>query len=82
MILKLKESRDTILNSLINGKKIEPKPIKTNGNALKMVRFISYIPSFVDSDMNNYGPYEPEDIASLPERISNLLIEKEKAKAL
>jgi len=79
---QLKNSRDLILNSLMNNQKPEPKSIKRDNNGLKPVRFTSYIPSFVDSNLNTYGPYEPEDIASLPKRISNLLIEQEKAKAL
>ncbi|MBU2633772.1 MAG: hypothetical protein KJ674_00850 [Nanoarchaeota archaeon] len=79
---QLKNSRDLILNSLMNNQKPEPKSIKRDNNGLKPVRFTSYIPSFVDQDSNTYGPYEPEDIASLPERVSNLLIEQEKAKSL
>jgi len=81
IILEFKTARDNILNSIIENKKPEPKIIKRD-DELKPIRFISYIPSFVDQDLNNYGPYEPEDIALLPEKISNLLIEKEKAKAI
>ena len=78
---QLETNQDIILN-LINNKKSEPKSIKIDNNELKLVRFTSYIPSFVDSNLNTYGPYEPEDIANLPLKISNLLIEKEKAKPL
>ncbi|MFH1209205.1 MAG: hypothetical protein V1663_00230 [archaeon] len=81
ILLDFKTARDSILNTLIEDRKPEPKLIKRD-EELKPVRFISYIPSFVDQDLNNYGPFEPEDIALLPEPISKLLIEKEKAKAI
>ncbi len=41
-----------------------------------VVRILEYIPSFLANDLNNYGPFEPEDIACLPNKIIALLIKK------
>ncbi len=48
----------------------------------KVIRFLQYIPSFLGTDLNNYGPFEPEDIARLPCRMAKLLIDKKAAEEI
>lgn len=47
-----------------------------------MIRFIQYVPSFLGTDLNNYGPFEPEDLACIPNRIVKLLVEKKAAERI
>jgi DNA replication initiation complex subunit (GINS family) len=48
----------------------------------KLVRFLSPVPQFMGLDMREYGPYEEEGVAKLPEEIANLLIQKERAEEI
>ena len=48
----------------------------------KLVRFLIAVPQFMGEDMLEYGPYEEEDMAKVPEGIANLLIEKERAEEI
>jgi len=42
----------------------------------KLVRFLSAVPKFVGKELEEYGPFEEEDIASLPIEIATVLINK------
>ena len=44
----------------------------------KSVKFINEVPSFVGTDLNIYGPFQKEDIASVPLDVANLLIRSNK----
>ena len=48
----------------------------------KLVRFMSHIPKFVGPELEEYGPFEEEDIANLPNEIADLLIGKGKAEEI
>lgn len=83
----LNDYRVGILYKLLEKKlpKIEPKDIKRdkkNSDKAKLIRFVSAIPKFVGNDMQEYGPYETEDIANLPLKIANLLVKKNRAKEI
>ena len=41
-----------------------------------LLRFIQEIPAIVGSDMKIYGPFKPEDIATLPLENARILIKK------
>jgi DNA replication initiation complex subunit (GINS family) len=45
----------------------------------KSVRFIHAVPKFVGPNGKVFGPYEPEDMASLPEKIVYVLVKKGRA---
>lgn len=49
---------------------------------IKSVRFIRPVPKFLGPELETYGPYEENDIASLPSPIANILIRKERAEQL
>jgi DNA replication initiation complex subunit (GINS family) len=44
--------------------------------AMMVLRFVQEIPALVGSDMKTYGPFVPEDIATLPPENARLLIKQ------
>jgi DNA replication initiation complex subunit (GINS family) len=56
--------------------KIEEKPkVETNKDS-KLVRFTNAVPKFVGKELEEYGPFEEEDVATLPNEIAEVLILK------
>lgn len=49
------------------------------GSSIKSVRFIKPVPRFLGPELEIYGPFEENDIASLPSRIADILVGKERA---
>ena len=43
---------------------------------IKLVRFLYAVPKFVGKELEEYGPFEEEDIANLPSDIADILIGK------
>jgi len=51
---------------------VDAKPPQKAG--LKVVRFLQAVPAIMGIDMKTYGPFEPEDVVSLPvENAENLI---------
>ena len=48
----------------------------------KMVRFLYAVPKFVGKELEVYGPFEAEEIASIPAEIANLLVAKGRAEEI
>ena len=48
----------------------------------KLVRFAYHVPKFVGTELEEYGPFEEEDIANLPIEIADVLINKGKAEEI
>src|SRR3989338_11485337 len=83
--------RDAILYSLLNEKMplmlaAEPKKPREDfktalelKHTMKLVRFTDPIPKFVGTELEEYGPFEEEDIANLPAEIADVLVNKGKA---
>ena len=57
-------------------KKSEKKEKKETPKETKLVRFLHAVPKFVGKELDEYGPFEEEDVASLPVEIANVLITK------
>ena len=61
-------------------------PLELNDNALKkdtkLVRFTHAVPKFVGKELEEYGPFEEEDIANLPIDIAQILIDKGRAEEI
>jgi DNA replication factor GINS len=53
-----------------------PQETKTNSPGLMTVRILQEIPEIVGADMKTYGPFKPEDIASLPKENAKTLIKQ------
>ncbi|MFW6311615.1 MAG: hypothetical protein ACOC1K_05205 [Nanoarchaeota archaeon] len=61
-----------------NEEQEEPKEI--NGNF--MVRFLKDVPKFVGEDLEHYGPYNEDDIATVPKNLADILIKKESVEVI
>lgn len=84
----LDKGRDGILNNLLEAKepmlKEEEKKTEVKADdkkemkkgSTKLVRFIMAVPKFIGRELEQYGPFEEEDVASLPVEIANVLINK------
>ncbi len=77
----LKENRERILNGVLE-EEIKPKVIKSSHESIKLVRILHPIPKFIGDDLNEYGPFEEEYIASLPIRVAELLIKNNRAEEI
>ena len=63
------------------GQKNEPeKPAQPAGT--KLVRFLHPVPKFIGKELESYGPFEEEDMATLPSDIADLLIGKGRAEEM
>jgi len=80
--------RDAILYSVLNEKmpfmqQIADKKLKEGFKTalelkkpVKLVRFMNPVPKFVGPELEEYGPFDEEDIASLPAEVAEVLIGK------
>ncbi len=87
LLLKLLNTyRSGILYNLINLKIpliSAPKDIKTeNKEKSKLVRFLHPVPKFMGEDLNIYGPFNEEDMANLPYKAAQILINKKRAQEI
>lgn len=91
----LAKGREGILARLLSGgipkiefeekrKEEEPKnEMKTEKNSgTKLIRFICAVPKFVAEDLQCYGPFEKDDIARIPAKAADVLIQKERAEEI
>lgn len=69
-LLLLTESHQSFIESLFSGK----KSCKEQQRKRITVRFLCEIPEIMGLDMKSYGPYKPEDVASLPIENAEALI--------
>ncbi len=73
-ILALAEAYQAFLKGVLHGRlsriEKEEKPKKI------LLRFVQEIPAIVGSDMKTYGPFEPEDIATLPSENARIFIKQ------
>lgn len=77
---KIEISDSPASGSFESADKLAEKPqIQVNA---KLIRFLSAVPQFMGNDMREYGPYEEEDIAKLPNEIADVLIGKERAEEI
>lgn len=68
------ESYQALFKDVSRGRSPRVKPgKKTKG---MVVRFLQEIPAIVGSDMKTYGPFKPEDIATLPVENAKALIKQ------
>jgi len=68
------ESYQALFKDVFRGRPLRAKPEKkTKG---MVVRFLQEIPAIVGSDMKTYGPFKPEDIATMPVENAKALIKQ------
>lgn len=76
--------RTEMIDRVLAGKPLEPmEPMraekteaKESTKDIKIVRFLHSVPKFVGRELEEYGPFHEEDVASLPAEIADLLIGK------
>ena len=68
------------LKSILMGRvpQVDAKP--PQGTGLKVVRFLQAVPAIMGIDMKTYGPFEPEDVVSIPVENAENLIRRDIAK--
>lgn len=94
---KLYESLIAVLNSfregillnilMLKNPQIEgcakPKELKIEDRPNnKLIRFLHATPKFVGDNLKIYGPFEEEDVASLPFKVAEILIKNGRAEAI
>jgi len=91
LISNFNNFRRDILFSLLNAshpkirKDDKPKPLKTNiqdSSETKLIKFLHTIPKFMGENKEIYGPFEKEDVACLPTKIAQVLLEKNRAEKI
>lgn len=67
---------DEVISAIVKGR---PKVLESISTRIRskqiVVRFLKPIEAFVGIDMNKYGPYQQEDVASLPFENARLIID-------
>jgi len=77
--------RDKILQNLLETKLPDmekAKDIKADEEKTKLIRILNPLPKFLGTDLKTYGPFEEEDLASLPSKIADLIVEKKRAEEI
>ncbi len=74
-----KKNSDSKQENTINEKAEQEESKQKEENSIVKVKISSKLPKFVGFDQEVYGPYNPEDVVSLPSKIANLLISKGRA---
>ncbi|MBT3416963.1 hypothetical protein HON86_00310 [Candidatus Woesearchaeota archaeon] len=92
IVEKFDHYRENILYRLSAGqspnievKKSKPKDLKTNEEPIKTARklkMICDIPKFVGMDMENYGPFNNNQIIEIPHETADFLIKQNKAEEI
>ena len=74
---KQKERTEMILSSTLNGKSKFLESLSQSHKTKKIViRFLHEVDEIVGADLEKYGPFKPEDIATLPYENAQALITK------
>jgi len=68
------DSYQDFLKSILQGRL--PKERKPKARGLMVIRILKELPQIIGADMKTYGPFKPEDIASIPEENAKNLIKQ------
>lgn len=90
LVATLNTYRAGVLNNVLSMKNVEVKDMceekkeveKKEEKDTRFVRFLHAVPKFVGTDLQVYGPFEEEDMANLPSKIAEVLIEKKRAEEI
>lgn len=73
-VLPSVESYQTLLKDILGGR--SPRTEVKEKPKIIIIRFLQEIPAIIGVDMKTYGPFKPEDIASLPIENARILIKQ------
>lgn len=77
--------KSNILDKVLTQKlpELKPKDIKIEKpNSTKLVRFTHTVPKFIGDDLYTYGPFESENLASLPAKVADVLVKRKRAEEI
>lgn len=78
--IEMEERREMILSSVLNGKSILLESIAKNHKTKStVVRFLKEMDQMVGADLEKYGPFQAEDVATIPYENAQALIAKKLA---
>ena len=85
----LNDFRDGVLANMLAARQIvlkpKAKPLKGEvgeAKSTQTIRLLHAVPQFVGDDLQIYGPFEPEDVAAVPVKVAEVLVQKGRAEAL
>jgi len=61
--------------------KTEEKPKELQNKTL-LIRFLQPVPKFLGKELETYGPFDKDEIATLPQEIATVLINKQRAEEI
>jgi len=73
-IYSVKENLESLIKRVLEGKYRVEEKVKERKYIL--LRFLKDVPAIVGSDMRTYGPFKPEDLATLPIENARILIKQ------
>lgn len=77
---EMRQRKDTILSATLNGRLKLLETVASNHRSRSIVvRFLKPIDQIVGTDLQTYGPFEAEDVATLPFENARALINKKVA---
>ncbi len=83
LVDSLDKYREEILVKLINGRPIQPEnKHEIKQKPTKMIIFKHAVPKFVGLEGEEFGPFEEQDMASLPAKIADVLVNKGRAEEI
>jgi DNA replication factor GINS len=68
------EAYESFLKDILQGQKPRVERLKSKG--FLVIRFLKETPQIVGVDMKVYGPFKPEDVATLPEENAKALVKQ------
>jgi len=68
------ESYQALLKDILGGRL--PQVASKEKPKKRVLRFLKEIPAIIGADMKTYGPFKPEDVASLPQENARTLVKQ------
>jgi len=79
---KTLEKEPVSLDDIPAKEEVEEKTIAKEESPTKMILFKHAVPKFVGLEGEEFGPFDEEDMASLPSRIADVLVKKNRAEEI
>ncbi len=70
------------INSIIKDQLVEKRLVEEIDIQYTLIRFIKKTPPLVGMDLKNYGPFEENDIANIPNQNANILLSEKYAEKI
>ncbi len=64
----------SLVKSVLNGRSLGAEVAETKKK--RVLRFLKEVPAIIGVDMKPYGPFKPEDVASVPAENAKVLVKQ------